>query len=585
MGLLNLAIWLLGCMLPTPRGGTSPPPHAWYVDVAQRAGIRFTNVSGGARTKRYLLETTGNGLAWIDYDRDGYPDLFFVNGTTIEGFPAGKEPTNHLYHNNGDGSFTDVTTRAGVAHSGWGQGACVGDYDNDGWDDLFVTSYGKNLLYHNQGDGTFREVAEQAGVAGEPSRWNAGCSFLDYDRDGRLDLFVTSYVDQGPDFRLLPLPGSGQFCLYKGIPVACGPRGLGSGRCFLYHNNGDGTFTDVSEKAGILLQQTSYPLGVVTLDYDNDGWPDIYVASDSTPSFLYHNNRDGTFTELAIMAGAAYSADGEAQAGMAAAVADFDGNGFLDIVKTNFSDDTPDLYRNNGDGTFSEVTFPSGLGRHPNYMGYGVGFLDFDNDGWKDLFMANGHVSPEIDAYHTNVTYEEPKLLYRNVPGRPGERRFEDISATSGPGIRILSSSRGAALADYDNDGGVDIAVNNMNAPPLLLRNESPDRGHWIEIETVGAKSNRDGIGTRVEVRTGRHVQVDEVRSGGSYLSHNDLRLHFGLGASARIDQLTLHWPSGQVDRLTNVDADRVIVVREGKGLIERRRARADTAAKEPRGR
>ncbi len=583
MGLLNFAIWFLGCLLPASPSGASPPPLAWFVDVAQQAGIRFTNVSGGAKTKRYLIETTGNGLAWIDYDRDGYPDLFFVNGTTVEGFPPGQKPTNHLYHNNGDGSFTDVTAQAGVAHSGWGQGACAGDYDNDGWDDIFVTYYGKNLLYHNNGDGTFREVAEKAGVAGEPGRWNAGCSFLDYDRDGRLDLFVTSYVDQGPDFRLLPLPGSGQFCLYKGIPVACGPRGLGSGRCFLYHNNGDGTFTDVSQKAGILLPETSYPLGVVTLDYDNDGWPDIYVASDSTPSFLYHNNRDGTFTELAVMAGAAYSADGEAQAGMAAAVADYDGNGFLDIVKTNFSDDTPDLYRNNGDGTFSETTFPSGLGRHPNYMGYGVGFLDFDNDGWKDLFMANGHVSPEIDAYHTNVTYEEPKLLYRNVPGRLGERRFEDISTTSGPGIQILSSSRGAALADYDNDGGVDIAVNNMNAPPLLLRNESAGRGHWIEIQTVGVKSNRDGIGTRVEVRTGTHVQVDEVRSGGSYLSQNDLRLHFGLGASGRIDQLTLHWPSGQVDRLTSVAANRVIVVKEGRGLVDRRGAWADTRAKKPR--
>ncbi len=570
MGFLNLTILLLGWMLPAPPGRTSPPHHAWFEDVAHQAGIQFTNVSGGAKTKRYLLETTGNGLAWIDYDRDGYPDLFFVNGTTIEGFRAGQEPTNHLYHNNRDGSFTDVTVQAGMVHSGWGQGACVGDYDNDGWDDIFVTYYGKNLLYHNHGDGSFTEVAQEAGVAGEPDRWNAGCTFLDYDRDGHLDLFVTSYVDQGPDFRLLPLPGSGQFCLYKGIPVACGPRGLGSGRSFLYHNNGDGTFTDVSEKTGILLHQTNYPLGVVTLDYDNDGWPDIYVASDSTPSFLYHNNHDGTFTELAIQAGAAYSGDGEVQAGMAAAVADYDGNGFLDVVKTNFSDDTPDLYRNNGDGTFSEVTFPSGLGRHPNYMGYGVGFLDFDNDGWKDLFMANGHVSPEIDAYHTNVTYEEPKLLYHNVPGRPGERRFEDISTTSGPGIQILSSSRGAALADYDNDGGVDIAINNMNAPPLLLRNESAERGHWIEIQTVGVKSNRDGIGTRVEVRTGVRLQVDEVRSGGSYLSQNDLRLHFGLGASGRIDQITLRWPSGQVDRLANVPADRIIVVEEGKGLVER---------------
>jgi hypothetical protein len=319
---------------------------------------------------------------------------------------------------------------------------------------------------------------------------------------------------------------------------------------------------------------------VVTLDYDNDGWPDIYVASDSTPSFLYHNNRNGTFTELAVLAGAAYSADGETQAGMAVAAADYDGNGFLDIAKSNFSDDTPDLYRNNGDGTFSEVTFPSGLGRHPNYMGYGLGFLDFDNDGWKDLFMANGHVSPEIDAYHTNVTYEEPKLLYHNIPGPSGGRRFEDISRTSGPGIRILSSSRGAALADYDNDGGVDIAINNMNAPPLLLRNEGSGRGHWIEIQTVGVKSNCDGIGTRIEVRTGAHVQVDEVRSGGSYLSQNDLRVHFGLGPSTRVDEITLRWPSGQVDKLAHVLTDRVIVVEEGRGLIEHRGDGSGTPSK-----
>ncbi len=585
MGFLNLTIWLLGFVLPLTSGHTPPAPHAWYVDVVRQAGIGFTNVSGGAQTKRYLLETTGNGLAWIDYDRDGYPDLFFVNGTTVEGFPSGQEPTNHLYHNNRDGTFTDVTAQAGLAHTGWGQGACVGDFDNDGWDDLFVTYYGKNLLYHNNGDGTFTEIAERAGVAGDSDRWNTGCSFLDYDRDGHLDLFVTSYVDQGPNFRLLPLPGSGQFCLYKGIPVACGPRGLGSGRSFLYHNNGDGTFTDVSEKSGILLQQTSYPLGVITLDYDNDGWPDVYVASDSTPSFLYHNNHDGTFTELGIQAGAAYSADGEVQAGMAAAVADYDGNGFLDIVKTNFSDDTPDLYRNNGDGTFSEVTFPAGLGHHPDYMGYGVGFLDFDNDGWKDLFMANGHVSPEIDAYHTNVTYEEPKLLYHNVPGPSGKRRFEDVSTISGPGLEVLSSSRGAALADYDNDGGVDIAINNMNAPALLLRNETRERGHWIEIQTVGVKSNRDGVGTRVEVRTAGHVQVDEVRSGGSYLSQNDLRLHFGLGASSRIDQITLRWPSGHVDHLTNVAADRAIVVKEGRGIIDRPEAWSRTSVKVTRAR
>jgi len=558
--------WVMGWFAAAAQPAAPTPPQVTFTDVAAQAGLNFVNVSGGLKTKRYLLETTGNGLAWIDYDRDGYPDLFLVNGTTIEGFPPGQEPTNRLYHNNGDGTFTDVTAKAGLTHSGWGQGACVGDYDNDGWDDIFVTYFGRNLLYHNNGDGTFSEVAEKAGVAGEDQRWNTGCAFVDYDRDGNLDLFVATYVDQGPDFRLLPQPGNGQFCQYKGIPTACGPRGLKSGRNYLYHNDGNGTFTDVSGPSGILLKRTVYALGVVTLDYDNDGWPDLYVASDSTASILYHNNHDGTFTDLAELTGVAFSGEGETQGGMAVAAADYDGDGFLDLAKTNFSDDTPDLYHNNGDGTFSDVTFAAGLGGHPEVMGYGIGFLDFDNDGWKDLFMANGHVSPELDAYHTNVTYAETKLLYWNIPAPGGGRKFMEVSKSSGPGIRILSSSRGAALADYDNDGDIDIAINNMNAPANLLRNDGGNRHHWIEIRTIGVKSNRDGVGTRVEVRTGGHKQVDDVRSGGSWMSQNDMRLHFGLGDALKIDELTLRWPSGQVDILRGIPSDQIIIVKEGKG-------------------
>src|SRR5579885_3293523 len=375
-----------------------------YVEISRGAGLNFQNVFGALKRKRYLLETTGCGVAWIDYDRDGWPDLFLVNGTTLEGFPSGDAPSNHLFHNNRNGTFTDVTAKAGLVHSGWGQGVCVGDYDNDGWDDIFVTCYGKNLLYHNNGNGTFAEVAERAGVAGEPWRWNTGCVFFDYDRDGKLDLFVANYVDQGKDFKLLPQPGSGQFCQYKGIPMACGPRGLKTGRNYLYHNNGDGTFTDVSEKSGIvLLPDKHYALGAMSLDYDNDGWPDLYVACDSTASILYHNNHDGTFTD---------------------------------------------------------VTFAAGLGSHPNYMGWGVGFVDYDNDGWPDLFMANGHLDVIIDSYHIDSTYAEPKLLYRNVEGPSGTRRFEDVSESSGPGIQLLSSSRGVAFADYDNDGDIDIAIN-----------------------------------------------------------------------------------------------------------------------------
>jgi len=554
---------LLG--LTTQKSVHRPADHITFRDVARQAGINFVNVFGGAKAKRYLLETTGSGAAWIDYDRDGYPDLFLVNGTTIEGFQPDQAPTNRLFHNNHDGTFTDMTAKAGLLHSGWGQGVCVGDYDNDGWDDIFVTYYGKNLLYHNNGNGTFTEVAEAAGVAGEATRWNTGCAFIDYDHDGRLDLFVASYVDQGPDFHLLPQPGSGQFCQYKGIPMACGPRGLKSGRNFLYRNNGDGTFTDQSERSGILLPDKHYALGVATLDYDNDGWDDIYVACDSTPSILYHNNHNGTFTDVAFVAGVALSGDGEAQAGMGVATADYDEDGHLDLAKTNFSDDTPDLYHNNGDGTFSDATFAMGLGTHPNYLGWGIGFLDYDNDGWPDLFMANGHLSPEIDPFHIDTMYAQRKLLYHNVPGPAKGRTFMDVSTSSGPGIQLVSSSRGVAFADYDNDGRVDIAINNMNGPALLLRNEGGNGNHWIEIMTVGRQSNRDGIGTRVEVTVGAQRQIDEVRSGGSYISQNDLRLHFGLGSHAIVDEIRLRWPSGHVDRLENITADRIITVEEGQ--------------------
>jgi hypothetical protein len=545
-------------------------PGVSYVEVSRQAGLNFQNVFGATEKKKYLLETTGCGVAWIDYDRDGYPDLFLVNGTTLEGFPPGQGPTNQLFHNNRNGTFTDVTKKAGLYHSGWGQGVCVGDYDNDGWDDIFVTCYGKNLLYHNNGDGTFTEQAEHAGVAGDPWRWNTGCTFFDYDRDGHLDLFVANYVDQGKDFRLLPQPGSGQFCQYKGIPIACGPRGLPTGRNFLYHNNGDGTFTDVSEKSGIiLLPDKHYALGVITLDYDNDGWPDLYVACDSTASILYRNNHNGTFTDQAFVAGVAYSGDGEAQAGMGVSAGDYDRDGFLDLAKTNFSDDTPDLYHNNGDGTFRDATFAAGLGSHPNYLGWGIGFIDFDNDGWPDLFIANGHLDRVIDPYHIDSTYAEPKLLYRNVEGPEGTRTFVDASASAGPAVQLRSSSRGVAFADYDNDGGIDIIINNMNGPAYLLRNEGGNRNHWIKIKTLGVKSNRNGIGTRLEVRAGERRQIDEVRSGGSYVSQNDMRVHFGLGTRSTVDEIVLRWPSGQVDQLRNVPAGRTIVVQEGKGIVE----------------
>jgi enediyne biosynthesis protein E4 len=548
---------------------TGPSVNGCYIEVSRQAGLNFNNVFGSVTGKKYLLETTGCGVAWIDYNRDGLPDLFLVNGTTIPGIPPALAPTNQLFRNNGDGTFTDVTASAGLVHTGWGQGVCVGDYDNDGWDDLFVTCYGKNLLYHNNGNGTFTELAERAGVGGDPWRWNTGCVFFDYDRDGWLDLFVANYVDQGKDFRLLPQPGSGQFCQYKGIPMACGPRGLPTGRNFLYHNNGDGTFTDISSKAGIiLLPDKHYALGAISLDYDNDGWPDLYVACDSTASILYRNNHNGTFTDQAFVAGVAYSGDGEAQAGMGVAAADYDHDGNLDVAKTNFSDDTPNLYHNNGDGTFSDVTFPAGLGLHSNYMGWGIGFLDFDNDGWPDLFMANGHLDAVIDAYHIDSAYAEPKLLYHNAPLANGTRRFEDISKSSGPAIKLRSSSRGIGFADYDNDGLVEIAINNMNGPAYLFKNAAASANRWITVKTVGVKSNRNGIGTRIEVRTGEQQQVDEVRSGTSYISQNDLRVHFGVGSHQTVDEIILRWPSGQVDRLRQVPSNDQITVREGKGIV-----------------
>ena len=548
----------------------TPSANVSYVEVSREAGLNFQNVFGDVARKRYLLETTGCGVAWIDYDRDGFPDLFLVNGTRLEGFPSGQAPTNRLFHNNRNGTFTDVTAKTGLVHSGWGQGVCVGDYNNDGWDDLFVTCYGKNLLYHNNGDGTFTEAAGPAGVAGDPWRWNTGCTFLDYDRDGHLDLFVANYVDQGKDFRLLPQPGSGQFCQYKGIPMACGPRGLPTGRNFLYHNNGDGTFRDVSEKSGVNLSpEKHYALGVISLDYDNDGWPDLYVACDSAASVLYHNNHNGTFSDRAFVAGVAYSGDGEAQAGMGVAAGDYDQDGYFDLAKTNFSDDTPDLYHNNGDGTFSDATFAAGLGSHPNYLGWGIGFIDFDNDGWLDLFMANGHLDRVIDEYHIDSAYAEPKLLYHNEAGPESTRRFRDVSHSTGSGIQLLSSSRGVAFADYDNDGDLDIAINNMNGPAYLLRNEGRQHNHWIKIKTLGVKSNRNGIGTRVEVRAGTLRQIDEVRSGGSYVSQTELRLHFGLGERAEAEEVVLRWPSGQVDRLRQVRADRTITVQEGKGIVD----------------
>jgi len=546
---------------PKPEADTDPGVS--FLNVAHDAGLNAKTIFGGEHKNKYLLETTGCGVAFYDYDNDGWLDIFLVNGTRLEGFPKGSEPTSHLFRNNRDGTFTDVTLKAGVAHSGWGQGCCVGDYDNDGWDDLFVTYFGKNVLYHNNGDGTFTDVSEKAGVAGKSNRWNTGCAFVDYDRDGRLDLFVANYIEL--DLATAPVPESGP-CLYKSIMVACGPPGLQGGKNILYHNNGDGTFSDVSVASGIISSAGTYGLGVLTADLDNDGWPDIYVANDSTASALYHNKKNGKFEDIAIEAGCALSADGKPQAGMGISAADYDLDGNLDLVKTNFAGDTPSLYRNLGGANFEDTTFTAGLGAHTQYLGWGCGFFDMDNDGWPDILLCNGHVYPEVEQLKTEAGYAQRKLVYRNL--RNGH--FADISLQAGPGISEPSASRGAAFGDFDNDGDIDVVVNTVNDYPQLLRCDSKTNNNWIKIRTIGTKSNRSGIGARLTCVTHPpgeskpHQQIDEVRSGGGYFSQNDLRVHFGLGKAEKVDVLEVRWPSGQVDTLKDIKVNQLIYVKEG---------------------
>jgi len=552
---------------PRTSGPQSPDPGVSFLNVARESGLNVKTIFGGEQKNRYLLETTGCGVAFYDYDNDGWLDIFLVNGSRLEGFPPGAEPTSHLFQNNRDGTFTDVTVKAGVAHSGWGQGVCIGDYDNDGWEDLFVTYYGKNVLYHNNGDGTFTDVTQKAGVAGKGTRWNTGCAFVDYDRDGHLDLFVANYIDL--DLATAPAPESGP-CLYKGVLVACGPPGLQGGKNILYHNNRDGTFADVSAAAGIFHANGTYGLGVLTADFDNDGWPDIYVANDSTASALYQNKKNGKFEDVAIEAGCALSPDGKPQAGMGLAAADYDLDGNLDIVKTNFAGDTPSLYHNLGGGNFEDATFTAGLGAHTQFLGWGCGFFDFDNDGWPDILICNGHVYPEVEQLKTEAGYRQRKLLYRNL--RNGH--FADISLQVGPGISDPAACRGCAFGDFDNDGDVDVVVNTVNDFPQLLRCDSKLANNWIKVRTIGTQSNRSGIGarvacvTRVPGESKPHRQIDEVRSGGSYISQNDLRIHFGIGKAEQVDLLEIRWPSSHVDTIKDVKANQLVLVKEGEGVV-----------------
>jgi enediyne biosynthesis protein E4 len=561
---------------PPPPGPRSPiegtPLGVSFIDVVKQSGLNVETIYGGVGSNKYLLETTGCGLAFYDYDNDGWLDLFLVNGWRLEGFPAGKEPHCHLFKNNRDGTFTDVTAGSGLEHkTGWGQACCVGDYDNDGHDDLFVTYYGQTVLYRNHGDGTFTDVTEQAGLIqpGPKKRWNTGCTFVDYDRDGHLDLFVANYVDM--ELETAPRPQDGP-CTYKGMLVACGPPGLAGGRNILYHNNGDGTFTDVSEKSGMWTAVGTYGLSVAASDLDNDGWPDIYVANDSAPATLYLNQRDGTFRDVAIEAGAALSAEAKPQAGMGVSIGDYNRDGNLDVVKTNFAGDTDSLYTNLGDANFEDRTYPSGLGVNTRLLGWGVGFFDMDNDGWLDILMSNGHVYPEVDKSNADLKYAEHKYLYRNL--RNG--RFEEVTNQGGPGILENAPARGTAFGDYDNDGVIDVAVNCVNALPQLLRCESTLNRNWIKIKLVGVKSNRSGIGARVTV-TATTVpgaskplaQMDELRSGGSYFSQNDLRMHFGLEQAKQVDLVEIRWLSGQVDQIRNLAVNQLYVIEEGGRIVQ----------------
>jgi hypothetical protein len=530
-----------------------------FSDVAAKAGLTVKTVFGGERTKRYIPETTGGGVAFFDYDNDGWLDIFLVNGSRIG---ERVSATNRLYRNGRDGTFADVTADAGLKRSGWGQGVCAGDFDNDGHTDLFVTYWGRNVLYRNTGDGKFLDVTAAAGLNAGRDRWGSGCAFLDYDRDGLLDLFVSNYIDF--DLKTAPEPGSGPTCRYAGIAVNCGPRGLKGESNLLFRNKGGGKFEDVSEKSGIAKARDHYGLGVLVLDFDNDEWPDIYVANDKTASLLFRNNQDGTFEESGVLSGVAYDPDGKVTSGMGVAAGDFDRDGWLDILKTNFSEESASLYQNKGSGLFVDEALAFGIGRNRSWVGWGAGFADFDNDGWPDILLVNGHVFPELDATDTGLSFRQPRALYRNLQGK----RFEDISAQAGTVITAPRAGRGAAFGDFDNDGRVDVVVNEMNDTPSLLHSTTVNRNHWVLIRLEGTKSNRSAIGARVTCVTGSLRQIDEVRSGGSFFSQNDFRLHFGLGAASRIDVLEIRWPSGTVERIRDLTPDRVISIKEGSGRV-----------------
>jgi enediyne biosynthesis protein E4 len=531
---------------------------AFFTDIAKEAGLIQPVIYGEPDHKDYILETVGCGCAFLDYDNDGWMDIFILNGSRLRGVP--QDTTSRLYRNNRDGTFTDVTEKAALAASGWASAVCVGDYNNDGFEDLFCTFYGQNKLYRNNGDGTFTEVTKQAGLWNEQTRWGAGCSFVDYDRDGRLDLFVSNYVQF--DFEHVPKPGANVNCTWKGVPVNCGPRGLTPGINSLYRNNGDGTFTDVSQQAGIAGARAGYGMTVVAADFNEDGWTDIYVACDSTPSLLFMNQHDGRFKEEGIARGVAFNDDGKEQAGMGLGVGDYNLDGHLDLFKTNFADDTNVLYENDGKANFEDKTYAAKLGTESQYISWGTDIVDLDNDGWPDIFFVSGSVYPELERQLSNYPDKCPRTILRNL----GNASFEQV-IEAGPGLASKHSSRGCAFGDFDNDGDVDILIVNLNEPPSLLRNDIQGNYHWLKVKLIGTKSNRSAIGARVLARYGGKVQARSVLSQSSFYSSNDPRLHFGLGFATSAN-LEIVWPNGNQESYASVPCDKLVAIREGSGIV-----------------
>jgi hypothetical protein len=543
-----VAILILG----TSLAFSAPDAFPRFVDVAANVGITVMNICGGT-SKDYIVEANGNGAAFFDYNNDGAMDVLIVNGSTLENYKKGGDPIVTLYKNVG-GTFVDVTRESGLLKRGWGMGVCVGDYNNDGYQDIYITAYGPSTLFRNNGNGTFSDVTASAGAANV--HWSTNCAFGDYDRDGHLDLYVANYMTF--DEKTVPRRGKDPKCRFLGIDVFCGPQGLQGEPDVLFHNNGNGTFTDVTKSAGI-KDPNYYGFGVVFSDFDNDGWPDIYVANDGNPNLLFHNNRNGTFTEMGVLSGAGLNEAGRAQSGMGVAVGDYDGNGFFDIFVTNFAGDTNTLYRNLGRTLFTDVTSLSGLGEISlQYLGWGTGLEDFNNDGLPDIFVANGHVYPQVDAFETGQHYAQRKELYRNT----GDGKFQEIARDSAD-LLIPKSSRGAAFGDFDNDGNIDVLVINLNDRPSLYHNQGGTPNHWITMRLKGTRSNRDAIGARVEIEAGGKTQVAEVRSGGSYLSNNDMRIHFGLGSASRVERIRIRWPNGNTEELPGLDADQFVTITE----------------------